>query len=349
MDILSATHHTTYPTMSSSHQYDPYNPEYSSEESRQYPQQDGQYQGTYPGQLMMMPLYSSPAASNPLNNNTLVTPAPLYARPESMGYQAQYPDMRASQPSGPYRESWASAGTLYLATPSISQAPRAPQALNDAQLLYTPTDPQHMYLPGARGLQQFDQKPPYAQPLPAGRSPPQSHLHQGVEQVTTEHMKNLLKSGKSSSSSTGKRKPRVKKDSQSDDEEFQCTYCDKSFSKNYNLNSHLKAHSSAKPFQCSFCDRSFARNHDKKRHEYLHQGVKRFQCGGTLKDNVTHWGCGKRFSRADGLGRHFRTDVGWLCIRPLMVEAKESEGASVTAEDQYDYAFVDNLLKNAQS
>jgi len=108
-------------------------------------------------------------------------------------------------------------------------------------------------------------------------------------------------------------------------ETFECPHCSKIFSRLYNLKSHLKTHSDEKPFNCSYCERKFARNHDRKRHELLHQGEKKFQCGGVLNDKVTKWGCGKKFARADGLGRHFRTETGWLCIRPLMIEAKEFE------------------------
>lgn len=126
----------------------------------------------------------------------------------------------------------------------------------------------------------------------------------------------------------GTRKKRVSKDGKAckkAEEIYKCEFCQKTFTKKYSLNSHRKTHSTAKPFQCSHCERSFARNHDRRRHEFLHQGIKRFQCGGVLKDGVTQWGCGKRFTRADGLGRHFRTDVGCQCIRPLMAEARDAE------------------------
>ena len=44
-----------------------------------------------------------------------------------------------------------------------------------------------------------------------------------------------------------------------------------------------------------------------------------------MNDGVTSWGCGKTFARSDALSRHFRTETGWLCIRPLMEEAKRLE------------------------
>ncbi|KAI5962356.1 CRZ2 [Candida pseudojiufengensis] len=111
-------------------------------------------------------------------------------------------------------------------------------------------------------------------------------------------------------------------------ESFPCTLCDKVFQKPYNLKSHMKTHSSDKPFPCSYCSKTFARSHDKKRHEVLHQGIKNFKCEGYLQDGITKWGCGKKFARSDALSRHFRTETGWLCIRPLMDEAKRLEVAN---------------------
>lgn len=106
---------------------------------------------------------------------------------------------------------------------------------------------------------------------------------------------------------------------------YPCPHCNKTFLKPYNLKSHMKTHSNDKPFKCSLCGKRFARSHDRKRHESLHAGEKNFKCEGLLKDGITSWGCGKKFARADALARHFRTEIGWLCIKPLMDEAKESE------------------------
>ncbi|CDR39719.1 CYFA0S03e06458g1_1 [Cyberlindnera fabianii] len=188
---------------------------------------------------------------------------------------------------------------------------------------------------------------------PVHQSPHQTHS--SSSELTDQQVKNLLMITNTTSSSTGKRKPRTKHElsPSQGQESFTCKHCGKAFAKGYNLKSHLKTHSDERPFQCSFCDRSFARNHDKKRHELLHQGVKKFQCGGVLKDKITRWGCGKRFSRADGLGRHFRTDIGWLCIRPLMLEAKEmerqeNEKADIMDEATFGTTFINDLLKKSQ-
>ncbi|KAI0482847.1 hypothetical protein GGR56DRAFT_210129 [Xylariaceae sp. FL0804] len=100
---------------------------------------------------------------------------------------------------------------------------------------------------------------------------------------------------------------------------FQCTLCPKRFTRAYNLRSHLRTHTDERPFVCTVCGKAFARQHDRKRHEGLHSGEKKFICKGDLKAGG-QWGCGRRFARADALGRHFRSEAGRICIKPLLDE-----------------------------
>ncbi|ODM23499.1 hypothetical protein SI65_01088 [Aspergillus cristatus] len=100
---------------------------------------------------------------------------------------------------------------------------------------------------------------------------------------------------------------------------FQCHLCPKRFTRAYNLRSHLRTHTDERPFVCTVCGKAFARQHDRKRHEGLHSGEKKFVCRGDLSRGG-HWGCGRRFARADALGRHFRSEAGRLCIKPLLDE-----------------------------
>ncbi|XWW93220.1 hypothetical protein V2A60_001152 [Cordyceps javanica] len=100
---------------------------------------------------------------------------------------------------------------------------------------------------------------------------------------------------------------------------FQCTLCPKRFTRAYNLRSHLRTHTDERPFVCTVCGKAFARQHDRKRHESLHSGEKKFVCKGELKAGG-QWGCGRRFARADALGRHFRSEAGRICIKPLLDE-----------------------------
>ncbi|GMF02350.1 unnamed protein product [Ambrosiozyma monospora] len=105
--------------------------------------------------------------------------------------------------------------------------------------------------------------------------------------------------------------------------QYPCETCGKVFYKAYNLKSHMKTHSNEKPFACKYCQKAFARSHDRRRHERLHEDEKKFKCSGLLSDGVTRWGCGKRFARADALGRHFKTETGFLCIASLVNDLKE--------------------------
>lgn len=100
---------------------------------------------------------------------------------------------------------------------------------------------------------------------------------------------------------------------------FQCNLCPKRFTRAYNLRSHLRTHTDERPFVCTVCGKAFARQHDRKRHEGLHSGEKKFVCKGELKQDG-QWGCGRRFARADALGRHFRSEAGRICIKPLLDE-----------------------------
>ena len=115
---------------------------------------------------------------------------------------------------------------------------------------------------------------------------------------------------------------------------FQCSLCPKRFTRAYNLRSHLRTHTDERPFVCTVCGKAFARQHDRKRHEGLHSGEKKFVCKGMLGSG-NPWGCGRRFARADALGRHFRSEAGRACIKPLLEEeARERRAAMMEQANQ---------------
>lgn len=100
-----------------------------------------------------------------------------------------------------------------------------------------------------------------------------------------------------------------------------CHLCPKRFTRAYNFRSHLRTHTDERPFVCTVCGKAYARQLDRKRHEGLHSGEKKFVCRGTLQGKSDQqWGCGRRFARADALGRHFRSEAGCVCLQPLLDE-----------------------------
>ena len=119
---------------------------------------------------------------------------------------------------------------------------------------------------------------------------------------------------------------------------FQCNLCPKRFTRAYNLRSHLRTHTDERPFVCTVCGKAFARQHDRKRHEGLHSGEKKFVCKGALQSGA-QWGCGRKFARADALGRHFRSEAGRVCIKPLLdEEAAERQKAWMEEQQQAQVA-----------
>ncbi|KAK4159591.1 hypothetical protein QBC43DRAFT_326945 [Cladorrhinum sp. PSN259] len=106
---------------------------------------------------------------------------------------------------------------------------------------------------------------------------------------------------------------------------YACPTCFKKFTRNHNLQNHMRAHRKEKPYPCDQCNQSFTRLHDRNRHQALHTGQKRFICRGDLASGGT-WGCGREFARQDKLAGHFKTKSGRKCIQPLFME--EANGMS---------------------
>ncbi|KAM8945631.1 zinc finger protein 341 [Pelodytes ibericus] len=52
---------------------------------------------------------------------------------------------------------------------------------------------------------------------------------------------------------------------------LKCTYCDKEFGKNFDLQQHIRSHTGEKPFQCIVCGRAFAQKSNVKKHMQTHK------------------------------------------------------------------------------
>ncbi|XP_054164932.1 zinc finger protein 341-like isoform X2 [Oppia nitens] len=52
---------------------------------------------------------------------------------------------------------------------------------------------------------------------------------------------------------------------------LKCTFCDRSFNKNFDLQQHIRCHTGEKPFQCIVCGRAFAQKSNVKKHMQTHK------------------------------------------------------------------------------
>ncbi|KAF6728042.1 Zinc finger protein 341 [Oryzias melastigma] len=52
---------------------------------------------------------------------------------------------------------------------------------------------------------------------------------------------------------------------------LKCSFCDKTFTKNFDLQQHIRSHTGEKPFQCIVCGRAFAQKSNVKKHMQTHK------------------------------------------------------------------------------
>ncbi|KAI8072941.1 hypothetical protein BC940DRAFT_291991 [Gongronella butleri] len=77
---------------------------------------------------------------------------------------------------------------------------------------------------------------------------------------------------------------------------LQCSECSRTFTRQYNLKSHMVVHEGKKPYDCSYCHLSFARPHDLRRHTRVHENDYQHPCAY----------CPEKFYRSDALNRHIK-------------------------------------------
>ena len=101
---------------------------------------------------------------------------------------------------------------------------------------------------------------------------------------------------------------------------FACSDCDKTFSRQCDLNSHAKIHTGEKPFQCIVCRKAFIKMSNLMKHEIIHTGEKPFTCST----------CNKSFTEKSNLTKHVRIHTGEMPFVCRVCNETFSEKNSLT-------------------
>lgn len=63
-----------------------------------------------------------------------------------------------------------------------------------------------------------------------------------------------------------------------EEKDFECNTCGKTFRCKHNLKAHKAVHSGEKPYKCTHCDKNFAQSGSLKRYIRGHTGAKPYKC-----------------------------------------------------------------------